>query len=90
MSGTRGKEMRGLKIGLTDYVPRQGKHLAEPTIERLRDISRQLQMLLLIFSYRDDRRPEKYKRQKERETLVLDEFDSCTVDLLVEHDIGRL
>jgi hypothetical protein len=47
--------MRGLEIELTDYVPRQGKHLAEPTIKRLCDISRQLQMLLLILSYRDGR-----------------------------------
>jgi hypothetical protein len=58
--------MRGLKIELTDYVPRQGKHLAEPMIERLRDISRQLQVLLLVLSYRDGRRPEKYKQYKVR------------------------
>jgi hypothetical protein len=66
MSGTTSKEMRGLKIELTDYVPRQGKHLAEPMIERLRDISRQLQVLLLVLSYRDGRRPEKYKQYKVR------------------------
>jgi hypothetical protein len=66
MSGTTSKEMRGLKIGLTDDVPRQGKHLAEPMIERLCDISCQFQVLLLIFSYRDGRRPEKYKPYKVR------------------------
>jgi hypothetical protein len=47
-------------------VPRQGKHLAEPTIKRLCDISRQFQMLLLILSYRDDRRPEKHQQDKVR------------------------